>query len=154
VTDHSLGHGRRETRILTVAALDTALAAYLAWPGAQQVFQLKRRIVTTTTGVVREETVVGVTSLPPARAGARHLARYIRQHWHIENRSHWVRDVTFREDAGRVRTTPIPQVLAALRNTTIGLLHASGYTRIHAALHDFQANPWDALTLLGVHHDN
>lgn len=154
MTERSLGHGRRETRRLTLVALDAALAAYLTWPGAQQVFQLHRRVVNTKTGVLREETVVGVTRLPPSRAGARQVARYIRQHWHIENRSHWVRDVTFREDAGRVRTAPIPQVLAALRNTTIGLLHAFGYTRILATLQHFQANPWEALALIGIHHDN
>ena len=150
----SRGHGRHETRTLTLAPVEAALAAYLAWPGAQQVFQMHRRVVITATGLVREETVVGITSLSPSRAGARQVARYLRQHWHIENRSHWVRDVTFGEDAGRVRTAPIPQILAALRNTTIGLLHAFGYTRIRPTLQDFQANPWDALALLGVHPDN
>jgi hypothetical protein len=65
-----------------------------------------------------------------------------------------VRDVTFREDAGRVCTVPIPQVLAALRNTIIGLLRASGYRRILPTVQDFQANPWDALALLGIHRDN
>lgn len=98
--------------------------------------------------------MVGITSLPPARAAARRLARYVRQHWHIENRSHWVRDVTLGEDAGRVRTAPIPQILAAFRNTIIGLLHAFGYTRIQPTILDFQANPWDALALLGIHRDN
>lgn len=137
-----------------MVALNAALATYLGWPGAQQVFPMHRRVVTTTTGVVREETVVGITSLPAGRATARCLARYVRQHWHIENRSHWVRDVTFREDAGRVRTVPIPQVLAALRNTLIGLLHACGYRRILPTLQDFQANPWEALALLGLHRDN
>ena len=106
------------------------------------------------TGLVREETVYGLTSLPPNRATARHLARYVRHHWRIENRSHWVRDVVFQEDSGRARTPPIPQVLAALRNALIGLLHAAGHTRIKAASLDFQANPWEALRLLGIHPDN
>jgi predicted transposase YbfD/YdcC len=134
--------------------VDPALAAYLAWPGAHQVFQLQRRVVMQATGVVREETVYGISSLARKHAGARWLARYVRQHWHIENRSHWVRDVTFGEDAGRVRTAPIPQVLAALRNVAIGLLHAHGLTRIKAATLDLQANPWEALELLGITRDN
>lgn len=137
-----------------MAALDPALAAYLDWPGAQQVRAIHRRVVTTKTGAVRAETVMGITSLLPTRAHARDLARSVRQHWHIENRSHWVRDVTFHEDAGRVRTIPIPQVRAALRNTVIGLLHAYGHTRILATLHDVQANPWDALSFLGIPHVN
>lgn len=81
-------------------------------------------------------------------------ARSVRQHWHIENRRHWVRDVTFGEDASRVRTAPIPQVAAALRTVGSGLLHASGRTRIKAALRDCQANPWDAPALFGITRDN
>jgi hypothetical protein len=115
---------------------------------------VQRRVVVPATGTVREETVYGITSLTRERAGARLLARAVRQHWYIENRSHWVRDVTFREDACRVRTDPIPQVLAALRNTVIGLLHAHGYARIAATTRDLQANPWDALALLGITPDN
>lgn len=115
---------------------------------------MHRRVVTTTTGVVREETVAGITSLPPARAGARTLAHSIRQHWHSEHRAQWVRDGTFREDAGRVRTVPIPQVLAALPNTISGLLHARGERRILPTVQDFQANPWNALSLLGISPDN
>jgi hypothetical protein len=140
--------------VLTVAVVDADLAAYLAWPGAHQVFQVQRRVVVPATGEVREETVYGISSLRREQADARQLARYVRQHWHIENRRHWVRDVTLGEDASRVRTTPIPQVLAALRNVVIGLLHAHGYTRIKAATLDFQANPWEALALLGITHDN
>ncbi len=65
-----------------------------------------------------------------------------------------MRDVTFAEDASRVRTAPIPQVLAALRNAVIGLLHAHGHTRIKAATLDLQANPWDALASLGISPDH
>ena len=40
----------------------------------------------------------------------------------IENRLHWVRDITFGEDASRVRHRSVPQILAAIRNAVIGLL--------------------------------
>jgi Transposase DDE domain len=139
---------------VTTAVVEADLRAYLAWPGAHQVLRVQRRVVVPATGAVREETAYGITSLARERASARRLARYLRQHWRIENRSHWVRDVTFQEDASRVRTTPIPQVLAALRNTVIGLLHAHGRTRIKAATLDLQANPWEALALLGIASDN
>ncbi len=45
-----------------------------------------------------------------------------RGHWGIENRLHWVRDVTFDEDRCQVRKGYGPQVLACLRNFVIGLL--------------------------------
>jgi hypothetical protein len=61
-----------------------------------------------------------------------------------------VRDVTFDEDRSQVRTGAIPQVMAALRNTTIGLLRCAGATNIAAACRYYAAQPWAALTLLGI----
>ena len=37
-----------------------------------------------------------------------------------------VRDVTFKEDASRVRTGQAPQVMAELRNATLTLIRRSG----------------------------
>ena len=47
--------------------------------------------------------VAGATSLPRERADAGRLLALVRGHWHIENQSHWVRDVTFDEDRSQVR---------------------------------------------------
>ena len=127
---------------------------YLRWPGVQQVFRVERRIVDRRTGVVQEETVSGVTSLPPERASAAVLLRIVRQDWHIEDRSHWVRDVTFDEDRSQVRTGSIPQVLAALRNLVIGLMRVAGATNIAAATRYYAARPAEALALLGITVEN
>ena len=86
----------------------------------QQVFQIERRIVRVRTGEMRQETVYGVTSLPPDRASADHLLAYSRAHWHIENRSHWVRDVTFHED--QLHGRQIGGMLAWLRNMALNLI--------------------------------
>ena len=111
-------------------------------------------MVTKKTGEVREETVYGVTSLAPPRGTAAQVLRAERHHWHIENRSHWVRDVTFGEDASQVRTGSIPQVMAALRNTVIGLLRLTGAPNLAAARRYYAANPGAALALLGIQRDN
>ena len=50
------------------------------------------------------------------------LAAWIRGHWSIENKVHWVRDVTYDEDRSQIRTGTGPQVMAALRNAAIGAL--------------------------------
>ena len=52
-----------------------------------------------------------VTSVAPAVGGADRLLRVLRKHWDIENRVHWVRDVTFDEDRSQVRTGNAPQSL-------------------------------------------
>jgi predicted transposase YbfD/YdcC len=142
------GHGRIERRQLTSS---TALADYLSWPGLQQVFRTERTITIKKTGQVRREVVYGITSLTPQRAPAARLLRLIRQHWHIENKSHWVRDVTFDEDRSQVRSGSIPQVMAALRNLAIGLMRLAGEPNIAAACRRYAAQPWTALALMGIH---
>jgi len=139
------GHGRIERHRLTVRAL---LPGDCAWPGARQVFVVERHVVVKKTGTERHERVYGVTSLAPERARAREILPLLRGHWHIENRTHWVRDVTFDEDRSPVRTGAIPQIMAALRNTTIGLLRAAGATNIAAAGRHYAAQPRAALALI------
>jgi predicted transposase YbfD/YdcC len=145
------GHGRLERRRLTSS---TALLGYSDWPGLQQVFRLERLVTYKKSGKHRQEIVYGVTSLSPAVADPARLLRLCRQHWHIENKSHWVRDVTFDEDRSQVRCGSIPQVMAALRNLTIGLLRWTGETNIAAACRRFAAQPESALALIGIKMEN
>jgi hypothetical protein len=56
---------------------------------------------------------------------AAQLQAFRRGHWGIES-VHYVRDVTFGEDASTVRTDHAPQNLAALRNLVIGLCALDG----------------------------
>ena len=63
------------------------------------------------------EVVHGITSLGRERADAARLLALVREHWGIENGSHYRRDVTLGEDASRIRTGSAPQVMAALRNS-------------------------------------
>ena len=146
-----LGHGRIEQRNLTTSA---ALVGYSAWPGLAQVFELGRHVLFQKTGKERVEVVYGVTSLGPERATPARLLTLVRGQWQIENQSHWVRDVTFDEDRSQVRCGNIPQVMAALRNTTIGLLRYAGYANIAAAGRRLAAQPLQALALIGIALEN
>jgi predicted transposase YbfD/YdcC len=145
------GHGRLEERRLTTSL---ALGGYSDWPGLAQVFQVERRVTIKKSGTQREEVVYGVTSLSPERAKPEGLLRLVRQHWQIENKVHWVRDVTFDEDRSQVRCGSIPQVMAAFRNTAIGLMHWAGEKSIAAACRRFAAQSWSALALIGIRPDN
>ena len=75
-----------------------------------------------------------ITSVSREVADAGQLLQWVRGHWSIENRSHYVRDVTMGEDASRVRKRRGPEVMAALRNAAIGLLRTAGVTNIAEAL--------------------
>ena len=89
-------HGTRieERRLRT----STALQDYLDWPGHEQVLELVRVVTDKRTQERRSEIAYGITSLSPYEAGPAELLQLWREHWHIENKLHWVRDVTFDED--------------------------------------------------------
>ncbi|WP_275677185.1 MULTISPECIES: ISAs1 family transposase [unclassified Streptomyces] len=122
------GHGRRATR--TVKAVD--VPAWIDFTGAAQVAQLRRTV--TRKGKRTVEIIYLVTSADARTAPAEVLAAWVQSHWEIENRLHWVRDVTFDEDRSQVRTGNAPRVMAGLRNTAITLLRLHGHHNIAAAL--------------------
>jgi predicted transposase YbfD/YdcC len=146
-----IGHGRIETRNLTTSE---ALVGYSTWPGLAQVFEVGRHVLIQKTGQERVEVVYGVTSLTSERVTPGRVLDLVRGHWSIENKSHWVRDVTFDEDRSQVRCGSIPQVMAALRNTAIGLLRWAGHTNIAAACRRLAAQPAQALALIGIEFEN
>ena len=113
------GHGRIEMRRL---ALSREVASHLGWPGAAQVCRIER--TRERAGKTSCSISYAVTSLPRTRAGPEELLALVREHWGIENRLHYRRDVALREDASRIRTGNAPQALAALRNTMLRLVHS------------------------------
>ncbi len=137
-----------ETRTLTRS---TALRDYVDWPDLTQAFKLVRQ--RTLRGKTTTETVFGITSLPPDRADAETLLRLTRQHWGIENRVFYVRDVTLGEDHCRVRTGSAPIILSTLRNIAINLLNARNVTNKAAALRRHAARPYEALALIRTKDD-
>ena len=82
-------------------------------------------------------------SAPPAT-----LAAWVQGHWAIENRLHWVRDVSFDEDRSQVRTGNSPQVMATLRSTAISLLRLTGFQNIAQALRHHARDPEAVVKLL------
>jgi hypothetical protein len=148
-------HGRRETRMLWAltdpdlnARAGEAGAHGTAWPHLAQVCRVERRRITVRTGVIEREVTYAVTSRPPERADAAALLAALRGHWGIENRLHWVRDVTFDEDRSQLRTGAAPQATAACRNLTLALLRRTGATNIAAACRTYAGRPRTAIALV------
>ena len=108
--------------------INAALApAWIEFHGAAQVAQLRRTV--TRKGKKTTEVVYLITSDRDADPAT--LATWVRGHWHIENKLHWVRDVTYQEDKSLVRTGNAPRVMATLRSLAIRLCAwtASQYRR-------------------------
>lgn len=121
------------------------LPPYLNWPGAKQICRIERQ--RTLKGKTTLEVVCAITSLCRREAPAEKLLRISRQHWHIENKLHYVRDVALGEDACRVRSGSAPQLLAGVRNLVIGLLERAGVPNKTAALRRHAAKPLEAIAL-------
>ncbi len=138
------GHGRTEERTHKVVTV----TAGISFPHAQQVLQITRRSRRPGKKKWATETVYALTDLPARQAGPHQLAAWIRGHWHIENKLHWVRDVTYQEDDSQIRTGHGPQVMASLRNLAITILRLAGYTNIAHATRHHARRPERPITLM------
>jgi len=118
------------------------------WPGCAQVFRLTRE--RRTGEKVETQVVLGMTSLPRERAGAKTLLGLARGHWGIENGLHGVRDGTLREDASRIRTGAAAQTMAVLRNIVIFLFHRFGHKSAAAATRHYVCHPEKSLEILST----
>ena len=140
VSSVSTGHGRRARRTVKVALAPT----WIGFAGAAQVAQLRRTV--TKKGRKTVEVVYLITSDRDAEPAT--LAAWVRSHWEIENRLHWVRDVTYQEDKSLVRIGNAPRVMASLRSLAISLLRLDGNTNIAAANRHHARDPQRTLQLL------
>jgi predicted transposase YbfD/YdcC len=136
----STDHGRRARR--TIKAL--LAPAWIEFDGAAQVAQLRRTV--TKNGKKTVEVVYLITSDRDADPAT--LAARVRSHQEIENRLHWVRDVTYLEDKSLVRTGNAPRVMASLRSLAISLLRLDGHANIAAANRHHARDPKRTLKLL------
>lgn len=122
-----------------------ALRDYLDWPGSEQVCKVEREVERK--GKLTTDVRYAITSL---EVEAVRLLGYVRGHWKIENRLHYVRDVTLGEDGSQVRSGAAPEVMAILRNIVLGLLRRRGDNNIAAAIREIGWKPGEALRILGL----
>jgi hypothetical protein len=138
------GHGRIETRKIAVR---TKLPARLdaIWPDLAQIVRIERR--RELRALCQRQVIYAITSLPPERYHAEELLALSRDHWQIENRLFHVRDITFAEDACRIRSGNAPSAVAHLRNAALTVIRKRKL-KPRPAREAFAANPKAAIRLL------
>jgi len=119
-------HGRDEFRAYTVAPAPAAIRE-LGWADVKTVGMVYRE--RTINGKTSEELIYFISSLPPK---VRTIAKHVRDHWKVENQLHWSLDVTFAEDASRIRTGSGPEITGAFRRMALSLVKRN--TTIKASL--------------------
>jgi predicted transposase YbfD/YdcC len=141
------GHGRLETRRLRCG---NAHIEDVDWPDVQQVVRRECERIVLKTGKRSCEVTYAMVSMTPAEAGAATIERLWRGHWTIENQTHYVRDVTFGEDAGHAAQGNTAHVLAALRNGLLTLFRSAHWRSIPDALAHYGASVARAFALIGL----
>ncbi len=111
------GHGRDERREYFCAPVPAAVKASEAWADVASIGMVLRS--RTVAGQTSEELSYFISSRPPK---VKAFAKAVRDHWGIENRVHWVLDVTSAEDKSRVRSDRGPENLATLRRLALSIL--------------------------------
>lgn len=130
------GHGRTEQRILRTRTVTAELATDtgIDFPHAAQLFRVTRHVGGLDGQRRTKEIAYGITSLTPDRATAPDLGMLLRGHWAaIENKTHWVRDTTFNEDASTLRSGTAPRAMAIIRNTIIAAFRLTGWHNLKQA---------------------
>jgi hypothetical protein len=137
-------HGRIETRRIHVRT-KLPLRLDQNWPGVTAICRIER--IRELKDRCSREVIYTITSLPADSLDPHKLLQLSRHHWAIENRLFHVRDVTFREDACRVRTGAAPQALAAIRDAVLNYLRQIGQ-KPRPAREAFAENKWKAIRLV------
>lgn len=132
------GHGRQEQRRCWVCADLTALAAFVrVWKGLKAIVVMES-----------QRTVDGKTSveyrlyISSCKASAAYFLKATREHWHIENKLHWVLDVAFREDESRLRQGHGAENFSVIRRVALNLLKRENTQKIGVANKRCRAG-WD-----------
>jgi predicted transposase YbfD/YdcC len=143
-SDDKPRHGRIETRTFQIVTA----TAEIDFPHARQAIRVVRERFVVATGERTREVVYAICTAPFELAKPHQIATWLRQHWGIENKVHYVRDWTFDEDRSAVRTGTTPHVLATLRNTAINLHRLHGANNIAEACRATAFNIGDSRCLL------
>lgn len=112
------------------------------WQDASQICRIER--IREIKGRQEKQVIYAITSLSPHQADAKRLLQISREHWAIENRHFHVRDVSFAEDATRIRKQKAPRVMALMRSAILNLIRQKKWLP-RAAREQFAAKPKAAI---------
>lgn len=133
-THQQITGGRRVVREIWVTDADG-----IDFPGAKQVFRIRRSVYDLTGHRISKEIVHGITSLDADRATGTQLLTLVRDHWRVEA-NHWIRDVAWQEDHQNAYTGAGAHTMAMIRNLALAILRLTGHRQIIRTLQRIAAD--------------
>jgi predicted transposase YbfD/YdcC len=122
-------HGRLEKRTVSIC---TQLDDIKPWPGLQTLIRVDSQRQLKKGGQLRIETETRYY-IASFGESAESFARRIRGYWGVENKVHYVRDVTQGEDRSRIRMHHLPHIFTVARNFALNLYRSSGFSNMAQA---------------------
>jgi predicted transposase YbfD/YdcC len=102
----------------------------ITFPSASQVALIRRDVFEVSGQSVSKEIALMITSRKAAKMTASDVNKNTRNHWGIENKSHYVRDTAYREDHNQTWAGNGPHALAITHNLAISLMRLKGVKAI------------------------
>lgn len=120
------GHGRLDQRrVWASGEMGWLRRRHPDWLDVRGIVRVEGQRLDFATGRQSVQVRYYLTSLEPKEVGAARLGELVRGHWSIENTLHWQLDVSFGDDASRVRKDHGPANLAAIKRHVLGLVKRS-----------------------------
>lgn len=148
------GHGRIDQRTISMLELNAHDKHKITFPYATHVFKITRHSTNKSTGEESSFEKFGITSISPQKIDAESMLEIMLGHWQIES-GHWIRDEVFFEDKSRIRTGAGPQVMASLRNVSIGIMRYAGAKNLSETVQNIGwARPKTSMRAIGLRYCN
>jgi len=127
------GHGRVERRTVSLCRDIESLPNADQWAGLKTIIKVTsyRHILKDQLLFIKQPAIRYYISSLEETVEA--FARRIRNYWQVENKVHYVRDVTQGEDASRIRVQPLPNNFALARNLALNLYRDHGFDNMAQA---------------------
>lgn len=116
--DLDFGHGRIEKRKCTIITDLELVVNSGKWEALKSIIKMERERTHKKDGKVEYETSYYISSLDDPEQ----IATAIRKHWGIENKVHWILDVSFNEDYSRKRNNNAAENFSKLNRIALNIL--------------------------------
>ena len=126
--------GRHETRETFVYKDIRCISP--EWIGLKRLIRVERNVCKK--GIQTHETAYFISDIRSNKAAF--FARHIRNHWAIENRLHWVKDVIMNEDNSKTTGGMAAENISIIRNIAINLFRLNGHHSIKYAIELYANN--------------